>query len=285
MTRGAVAPPDVADIVSRALREDVGDGDVTAALVPATARAAASVTAKEGCVLCGTPYFYEAMRQIDRSTRVQWHVADGDRVAAGTQLCSVEGLARSVLTAERVAINFLQTLSATATMTRRYVDAIGGVAGSRARIVDTRKTIPGLRLAQKYAVVVGGGANHRIGLFDGILIKENHIVAAGGIGPAVAKAIASAKPGMMIQIEVETLEQLDEAIDAGAKMILLDNFTTARMADAVKRTAGRAELEASGGVNLDTVRAVAATGVDRISVGALTKDVKAIDLSMRFEQS
>ena len=281
-------PPDLHETVARALREDVGDGDATAALVSADARASATVSAKESCVICGIPFFDEAMRQLDPSTRVRWHVAEGDRIAVGTKLCTIEGLARSILTAERVGINFLQTLSSTATATRRYVDAIATVPGARAKVVDTRKTIPGLRLAQKYAVLVGGGANHRIGLFDGILIKENHIVAAGGIAAAMSKAlssIASAKPGMMVEIEVETLEQLDEAIAAGAKLILLDNFTTARMAEAVQRTAGRAALEASGGINIDTIRAVAATGVDQISVGALTKDVKAIDLSMRFMPS
>jgi nicotinate-nucleotide pyrophosphorylase (carboxylating) len=268
-----------------AIPGDVRDGDATAALVPELERATATVTAKEACVVCGIPYFDEAMRQLDAGTSVEWHVAEGDRVAAGTKLCTVTGRARSILTAERVAINFLQMLSSTATITRRHVDAIADVPGARAKIVDTRKTIPGLRLAQKYAVRVGGGANHRIGLFDGILIKENHIVAAGGIGRAMQKALATAKPGMMIQIEVETFEQLDEAIAAGAKMILLDNFTLDRMAAAVARTAGRAELEASGGINTDTIRAVAATGVDRISVGALTKDVKAIDLSMRFRSA
>ena len=281
-------PPDLHETVARALREDVGDGDATAALVSADARASATVSAKEACVICGIPFFDEAMRQLDPSTRVRWHVAEGDRIAVGTKLCTIEGLARSILTAERVGINFLQTLSSTSTATRRYVDAIATVPGARAKVVDTRKTIPGLRLAQKYAVLVGGGANHRIGLFDGILIKENHIVAAGGIAAAMSKAlssIASAKPGMMVEIEVETLEQLDEAIAAGAKLILLDNFTTERMAEAVQRTAGRAALEASGGINIDTIRAVAATGVDQISVGALTKDVKAIDLSMRFMPS
>ena len=282
------APPDLLDTVARALREDVGDGDATATLVPADARASATVSAKEACVICGIPFFDETMRQLDPSTRVRWEVAEGDRIAVGTKLCTIEGLARSILTAERVGINFLQTLSSTATATRRHVDAIATVPGARAKVVDTRKTIPGLRLAQKYAVLVGGGANHRIGLFDGILIKENHIVAAGGIAAAMTKAlssIASAKAGMMVEIEVETLEQLDEAIAAGAKLILLDNFTTERMAEAVQRTAGRAALEASGGINIDTIRAVAATGVDQISVGALTKDVKAIDLSMRFMPS
>ena len=275
-------PDNLRAVVAQALAEDVGGGDATAALVPAAARATATVIAREPCVVCGVPYFDEAMRQIDPATQVLWHVREGDRVAAEMALCTATGRARSLLTAERVSINFVQTLSSTATATRRYVDAIAEIPGSRAQVVDTRKTIPGLRLAQKYAVRVGGGANHRIGLFDGILIKENHIVAAGGIGAAMAAAKASAKPGMMIQIEVETMAQLDEALAAGATLILLDNFTPERMVEAVRITAGRAALEASGGINFDTIRAVAATGVDRISVGALTKDVKAIDLSMRF---
>jgi len=211
---------------------------------------------------------------------VTWHVAEGDLVPAQTKLCTIVGAARSLLTTERTALNLLQTLSATATATRRHVDA---VKGTRARVVDTRKTIPGLRLAQKYAVRVGGGANNRIGLFDGILIKENHIMAAGGIAPALAAARAQAAPGTMIQIEVETLEQLETALAAGAKLILLDNFTPARMAEAVRVTAGRAELEASGGINLETIRSFAETGVDRISIGTLTKDIRAADLSMRFQ--
>jgi nicotinate-nucleotide pyrophosphorylase (carboxylating) len=276
-------PPDLQAVVANALAEDIGSGDLTAGLVPAGSRATATVTAREACVVCGTPYFNEAMCQVDQESRVTWHVSEGALVAAQTKLCTITGMARSLLTTERVAINFLQTLSATATVTRRHVDA---VAGTRAKVVDTRKTIPGLRLAQKYAVRVGGGANHRIGLFDGILIKENHIMAAGGIAPALAAARAQAQsiqPGTMIQIEVETLAQLEEAIAAGAKLILLDNFTPERMAEAVRVTAGRAELEASGGINLDTIRTYAQTGVDRISVGTLTKDIKAIDLSMRFQ--
>ena len=231
--------------------------------------------------MCGAPYFNEAMRQVDPETEVIWHVNEGDQVAAQTKLCTITGAARSLLTAERVSLNFLQTLSSTATVTRRHVDAI---AGTRARVVDTRKTVPGLRLAQKYAVRVGGGANHRIGLFDGILIKENHIMAAGGIAPAMAAARAQAQRGTMIQIEVETLAQLEEALAAGATLILLDNFTPERMAEAVRVSAGRAELEASGGIDLETIRSYAETGVDRISVGTLTKDIRAIDLSMRFQK-
>jgi nicotinate-nucleotide pyrophosphorylase (carboxylating) len=274
-------PANLPGVVANALAEDIGGGDLTAGLVPVGARARATVTAREGCVVCGIPYFNEAMRQVDPHTLVSWAVSEGAMVAGETRLCTITGAARSLLTTERVALNFLQLLSATATLTRRHVDA---VAGTHARVVDTRKTIPGLRLAQKYAVRVGGGANHRIGLFDGILIKENHIMAAGGIAPALAAARMQAPPRTMIQIEVETLAQLDEAITAGATLILLDNFTPERMAEAVRITAGRAELEASGGINLDTIRTYAQTGVDRISVGTLTKDVKAIDLSMRFQR-
>lgn len=273
-------PANLQAVVAGALAEDVGAGDLTANLVPAASRASAVIIAREPCVVCGIPFVDEAMRQVDARTHVGWLVNEGDLVAAQTKLCTITGLARSLLTTERVAINFLQTLSATATVTRRHVDA---VAGTRAKVVDTRKTIPGLRLAQKYAVRVGGGANHRIGLFDGILIKENHIMAAGGIAPALAAARAQANDGTMLQIEVETLAQLEEALAAGATLILLDNFSTELMAEAVRVTAGRAELEASGGINLHTIRSYAQTGVDRISIGTLTKDVKAIDLSMRFQ--
>ncbi|MEP6701393.1 MAG: carboxylating nicotinate-nucleotide diphosphorylase [Betaproteobacteria bacterium] len=272
-------PADMKTTVQRALAEDIGEGDLTAQLVPAAARATAIVITREPCVVCGAPYFDEAMHQVDPATTIAWHVSEGDSVPAKTKLCTVTGAARSLLTTERTSLNLLQTLSATATATRRHVDA---VAGTRARVVETRKTIPGLRLAQKYAVVVGGGANNRIGLFDGILIKENHIMAAGGIARALEAARAQARPGTMIQIEVESIAQLEEAIAAGAKMILLDNFTPERMAEAVRISAGRAELEASGGIDLSTIRTFAETGVDRISVGTLTKDIKAVDLSMRF---
>jgi nicotinate-nucleotide pyrophosphorylase (carboxylating) len=276
-------PADMPAVVARALAEDIGDGDLTAQLVPADAKATATIITREPCVVCGRPYFDEAMRQVDPATTLAWHADEGALLEPGAKLVTVSGKARSLLTAERVGLNLLQTLSATATATRKHVDA---VRGTRAKVVDTRKTIPGLRLAQKYAVRVGGGANHRIGLFDGILIKENHIVAAGGIRPALAAAQgavrASGKPGTMIQIEVETLAQLEEALAAGAKLILLDNFTPERMAEAVRATAGRAELEASGGIDLTTIRKVAETGVDRISIGTLTKDIEAADLSMRF---
>jgi nicotinate-nucleotide pyrophosphorylase (carboxylating) len=278
-------PADMATVVARALAEDIGDGDLTAQLVPADANATATIITREPCVVCGRPYFDEAMRQVDPATTLAWHADEGALLAPGAKLVTISGKARSLLTAERVGINLLQTLSATATATRKHVDA---VQGTRAKVVDTRKTIPGLRLAQKYAVRVGGGTNHRIGLFDGILIKENHIVAAGGIRPALAAAQdavrASGKPNTMIQVEVETLAQLEEALAAGAKLILLDNFTPERMAEAVRVTAGRAELEASGGIDLTTIRKVAETGVDRISIGTVTKDIEAADLSMRFAQ-
>ena len=217
---------------------------------------------------------------MDVSCSINWRVQEGDFIKAGQTLCQIQGQARALLTAERSALNFLQLLSATATLTRQYVDA---VAGTKAKIMDTRKTLPGLRMAQKYAVKTGGGYNQRMGLFDGILIKENHILAAGGIRPVLVQAFGLAPKGATIQIEVEALAQLSEALDAGAKLILLDNFNLDDMRAAVAITAGRAELEASGGVNLDAVRAIAQTGVDRISIGALTKDVQAIDLSMRFD--
>jgi nicotinate-nucleotide pyrophosphorylase (carboxylating) len=220
-----------------------------------------------------------AFRALDPALRITWHAADGDRIHAGQTLCEIEGPARALLTAERPALNYLQTLSAVATETRRFVDAI---AGTRAKIYDTRKTLPGLRLALKYAVKCGGGENQRIGLYDGILIKENHIAAAGGITPALAAAFRLADAGVSVQIEVETLDQLEEALQAGAKLILLDNFNQEGMREAVRLTAGRAALEASGGVTLGSVRAIAETGVDRISVGGLTKSVRAVDLSMRF---
>lgn len=266
--------------VNAALDEDVGGGDLTAGLIPAGQRSRASIITREAAVLCGIPWFEACFRALDASVVIDWCVAEGESVTSGQALCRIEGDARALLTAERPALNFLQTLSATATLTRRYVDV---VAGTRARILDTRKTLPGLRMAQKYAVRVGGGCNQRIGLFDGILIKENHILAAGGVRPALEAAFRIAPSGATVQIEVESLEELSAALDVGAKLILLDNFDLPMMRAAVELTAGRAELEASGGVNLETVRAIAETGVDRISIGGLTKDVRAIDLSMRFE--
>lgn len=278
-----IQPPSLEDAiaadVARALAEDVGPGDLTAALVPAEARSVARLVTREDAVLCGTRWFDRAVLVVEPAARITWRAADGDAIRAGATVCEVEGPSRGLLTAERTAINFVQLLSGVATRTRAYVAA---VAGTGAKIVDTRKTLPGLRLAQKYAVRVGGGTNHRIGLYDGILIKENHLAAAGGVRPAIAAALSAAAPGTLLQVEVETIAQLREALDAGARLVLLDNFTPGRMREAVAANAGRAELEASGGVDLRNVRAIAETGVHRISIGALTKDVKATDFSLRF---
>jgi nicotinate-nucleotide pyrophosphorylase (carboxylating) len=267
--------------VLTALAEDIGGGDLTALLTPAGRRALGIVTSRENAVLCGTDWFDACFHNLDPNAEIQWQANDGDIIEPGQVLCEIAADTRALLTAERCALNFLQLLSGTATQTRLYVEA---VAGTRAKIVDTRKTLPGLRLAQKYAVRCGGGANHRLGLYDGILIKENHIIAAGGIPQALAQARAIANGKVFIQVEVETLEELAEALDAGATMILLDNMDLAQMHQAVGLTAGRAELEASGGVRIETVRAIAETGVDRISIGSLTKDVRAIDLSLRHSE-
>lgn len=264
--------------VVAALAEDIGSGDLTALLTPAGQPARGIVVSREEAVLCGSDWFAACFRKLDAQAGIRWHARDGARIHAGQMLCEIAADTRALLSAERPALNFLQLLSGTATATRKYVDAI---AGTKAKIVDTRKTLPGLRLAQKYAVRCGGGTNHRLGLYDGILIKENHILAAGGVAPALAQAARIAPAGVFIQIEVETLEQLEEALAAGAKLILLDNMDLAQMRRAVAVTAGRAVLEASGGVDLPKVRAIAETGVDRISVGGLTKDVRAIDLSLR----
>lgn len=266
--------------VARALQEDVGGGDLTAALVPAGRRARARVLAREQAVICGAPWVQAAVLALDPSATLTWHVAEGQRCAADQVVLEIEGLAQPLLSAERTALNFLQTLSAVATQTARYVQA---VAGTRAQIVDTRKTLPGLRLAQKYAVTQGGGVNHRLGLYDAVLIKENHIAAAGGVTAVLKRVQETAPQAKFVQIEVETLAQLEEALQAGARMILLDNMDLTTLHEAVRLNAGRAVLEISGGVNLQTVRALAETGVDRISIGALTKDVQAIDFSMRFE--
>jgi nicotinate-nucleotide pyrophosphorylase (carboxylating) len=265
--------------VTRALAEDVGSGDLTATLVPADRRAKARLLTRQDAVLCGTEWFNRTFQELDPDVEIFWHAKDGEAVAADTSLCEIDGAARPMLTAERTALNFVQLLSGVATRTRRFVQA---VEGTRAKIYDTRKTLPGLRIAGKYAVRVGGGMNHRIGLYDGILIKENHLIAAGGVAKALEKAARAAPPGTMVEIEVETLLQLQEALDAGAKLILLDNFDLAAMKAAVKAARGHAELEASGGVSLKTVRAIAETGVDRISIGSLTKDIEAVDLSLRF---
>ncbi|WP_371128755.1 carboxylating nicotinate-nucleotide diphosphorylase [Nitrosospira sp. Nl5] len=274
---------DIEKDVNQALAEDMGTGDLTANLVPADEIATATVVSRENAILCGIEWFEACFWQLDRQTEVRWFSQDGAAIGAGQALCEITGNARALLSAERSALNFLQLLSAVATQTRRHVDA---VAGTGASIVDTRKTLPGLRLAQKYAVRCGGGVNHRLGLYDGILIKENHIIAAGGIEPALRAAEAIAPAGVFTQIEVETLDDLRSALGAGAKLILLDNFDLDRMREAVtlnvRSTSKTAVLEASGGITLDNIRMVAETGVDRISVGSLTKNIKAVDLSMRF---
>lgn len=272
--------------VNQALIEDIGTGDLTALLIPAREIATASVISRENAVLCGTKWFEACFWHLAPEIELCWLAQDGMAINAGQELCRITGNARILLTAERPALNFLQLLSAVATQTRYYMEA---VSGTGAKIVDTRKTLPGLRLAQKYAVKCGGGTNHRLGLYDGILIKENHIIAAGSIGRALHAAEEVAPPGVFIQIEVETLDDLRNALDAGAKMILLDNFDLDGLREAValnaQLTNKKTVLEASGGITLENVRAVAETGVDRISVGSLTKDINAVDLSMRFSTS
>ncbi len=271
--------------VRAALDEDLGrtgsapGTDLTARLIPADRLARARVITREDAILCGSAWFDACFHALDPNTRILWQAHDAEPVQAGQVLCEIHGQARALLSAERPALNFLQTLSGVATLTRDYVAA---VSGTDARILDTRKTLPGLRMAQKYAVTCGGGENQRVGLHDGILIKENHIAATGGIRPALESAHRIAPDGVSIQVEVESLDQLEEALQAGAKLILLDNFDLEQMAEAVSLTRGRALLEASGGIDLTNVRAVAETGVDRISVGSLTKHVHAVDFSMRF---
>ena len=268
--------------VADALAEDVGGGDLTGSLLPESAAAEATIITRESMVLAGRPWVDEVYRQLDPAVRIDWQAGDGDRLDAGATLCHLEGPARALLTGERTALNFLQLLSGTATAVARYVAA---VAGTSARILDTRKTVPGLRLAQKYAVRCGGGINHRVGLFDAILIKENHILAAGGIEAAIRGARAR-HPQVPVEIEIESIEELRTALAAQADRLLLDNFDIADLGRAVEinRAEGRppAELEASGGLTLETVAGVAATGVDFISIGALTKNVTAVDLSMRI---
>lgn len=273
----------VSDIVQVALAEDVGAGDLTAELIAASTMARATIITREPAVICGQPWVEETFRQLDPGVRVEWTAAEGDQVPANTTLCTITGPARSLLTGERSALNFLQALSGTATVTRRYAEAL---AGTQCRVLDTRKTIPGLRLAQKYAVRCGGGTNHRIGLFDAILIKENHIAAAGSIAAAI-DAARRIDAGVMVEVEVENLDELEQVLEAGADRILLDNFSLDDMRIAVKRTRDslrpQTQLEASGNMSLETLRTVAETGVDFISVGGLTKHLRAIDLSMRFE--
>ena len=270
--------------VRDALMEDIGRGDWTAQLVPAGRRVTARVVAKEAAVICGRPWFEACVLALDPAALLQWPQAEGAAVDAGTLVCTVQADARAILSAERPALNFLQTLSSVATVTRQFVDAIAGLSPNPkgCAVLDTRKTLPGLRQAQKYAVRTGGGQNQRLALWDGILIKENHIAAAGGITPALQAAFAL-NAGVSIQIEVETLAELQEALAAGAPSVLLDDFSLADMHTAYAVNAGRAVLEVSGGVDLDSIRAYAATGVDRISVGKLTKDVRAVDLSMRVD--
>ena len=263
--------------INVALAEDVGGGDLTGKLVPENEWVKARVTVRETAVLCGAPWFEGVMTQLDPRIRIDWRYAEGAMMSADSEVCAIEAPARALLTAERGALNFLQLLSGVASATRRYVELI---AGTKAAILDTRKTLPGLRLAQKYAVRVGGGRNQRLALYDGILIKENHIAAAGGIGAAL-RAAQKLDAGVTIQVEVESMAELDQALTAGANSVLLDNFSLNMMREAVDITAGRALLEASGGINFASVRAIAETGVDRISIGSLTKDIQATDYSLR----
>jgi nicotinate-nucleotide pyrophosphorylase (carboxylating) len=265
--------------VKNSLDEDIAGGDLTAQLLPEHLTATAQVITRQSGVLCGTEWFDACFMTLDPDCNITWYAKDGDAIRPGQTLCELSGRARALLTGERSALNLLQTLSATATNTRRYVDAVSGLP---VKIMDTRKTLPGLRDAQKYAVRVGGGYNQRAGLYDGILIKENHIAAAGGIKAVLDAAFKLAPEGVSVQIEVENWMELDEALASGAKLILLDNFDLEALVSAVQHTAGRAELEASGGITLAGLREVAETGVDRISIGTLTKDVEALDLSMRI---
>ncbi len=277
-TQHAIQPEIVQADVRRALAEDLGSGDLTAGLIPAGTFSTARVICREAAVLCGRPWFDAVFRQLAPDITLQWEARDGDAVTAGQTLCRLRGPARPLLSGERTALNFLQTLSGTATLARRYQEQ---VADLPVTVLDTRKTLPGLRLAQKYAVRCGGCHNHRMGLHDGVLIKENHILACGSITAAVARARATV-PGTTIEVEVEDLAELDEALAAGADIVLLDNFEPADLRRAVRRAAGRCLLEASGGITLENIRLIAETGVQRISVGALTKDVRAVDLSMRI---
>jgi nicotinate-nucleotide pyrophosphorylase (carboxylating) len=282
MTSVQLVPPSsdlIQADVERAFAEDIGTGDATAGLLPADATASAALTCREDAVMAGTDWFNACFRQLDPQVQIEWTVRDGDRVAAGSVICRLRGNARALVTAERSALNFLQLLSGTATSTAAHVAA---VAGTGVRVLDTRKTVPGLRLAQKYAVRCGGGHNHRVGLYDAILVKENHIIAAGSI-KAAAEAARRLHPKLLLEIEVENLDELQQALDAGADRIMLDNFTLPLMREAVTLAKGRAELEISGNVDLSTIGEYASTGVDFISVGALTKHVRAVDLSLRLK--
>ena len=286
MTSCTFLPTDIEQVVQHALSEDIGSGDITAQLIPKNHQSTAEVISRETAILCGTAWFNEVFKQLGsihkENINIEWNTNDGDTIQPDQVLCTLHGNARALLTGERTALNFLQTLSGTATQTRQYVDAIAKInTENKTRILDTRKTLPGLRTAQKYAVVCGGGSNHRMGLFDAYLIKENHILAAGSIAAAVAKAHMN-NPEASVEVEVENRDELRQALQAGANQILLDNMSLPKLREAVAFTQGRATLEASGNVNLDTVRDIAKTGVDFISVGSLTKHVRAVDLSMRF---
>ena len=264
--------------IQQALQEDIGDGDITALLTPEDEQATATIISREDMILAGQPWVNALIAAFDPSVQITWLKNDGDLVRANETIFKLSGSARSLLTVERPALNFVQTLSAVATKTAEYVKQLDGL---NTKLLDTRKTLPGLRIAQKYAVAVGGGQNHRLGLFDAFLIKENHIMAAGGIAQAIAKAHQIA-PGKPIEVEVETWAELDQALEAQADIVMLDNFSQQQMIDAVKHVAGRCKLEASGNITIANLREVASTGVDYISMGVLTKDVKAVDLSMRF---
>lgn len=268
--------------VAQALAEDIGAGDITAALIPLEAISEATVICREQAVICGVEWFDQVFAQLDPTIRINWQVRDGDTVEPNQLLCTLSGPSRPLLSGERTALNFLQTLSGTATLARRYAEA---VAGTGVKVLDTRKTIPGLRRAQKYAVTCGGGHNHRIGLYDGVLIKENHIAAAGSIATAVAQARLSAPQGVRVEVEVENLDEVQQALDADADILLLDNMPPALLRQAVALNQGKAKLEASGGITLQNIGNVAETGVDYISVGEITKQLHAIDLSMRFSHS
>jgi nicotinate-nucleotide pyrophosphorylase (carboxylating) len=266
--------------IAHYLAEDIGSGDITASIIPASTQASAEVVTREAMVLCGKAWFEAVFKQLDPTIGMQWHFKEGESIAANSLLCQLNGPARALLTGERTALNLLQTLSATATCARRYADA---VAGTGCQVLDTRKTLPGLRMAQKYAVKCGGCTNHRIGLFDAVLIKENHILASGSISAAVSKARLTGSN--MVEVEVESLSELEEALAAKPDRIMLDNFSMPDLRLAVQRNQGQVELEASGNINLDNIRSIAETGVDFISIGALTKNLNAIDLSMRIQMT
>ena len=274
-------PNDLVNTVQRALAEDVGEGDVTAQLIAPNVSMQAQVISRNEAMLCGTAWFNEVFKQLDDAVQITWYAHDGDAISGNQPLCTLTGLAHALLTGERTALNFLQLLSGVATQTQRYINAI---EGTKARILDTRKTLPGLRSAQKYAVRFGGGYNHRMGLYDAFLIKENHILAAGSIQQAV-NAARQLSPNLFVEVEVETLTEVEEALETGAERLLLDNFSISLLTEAVALVRGRAELEASGGINLQTIRSIAETGVNYISVGAITKHVQAVDLSMRVQET